>query len=256
MLLPGLVLGGLVLFLVLVMLIAAIISERDGIRSEMGYLTGAMPLSGGQYQSGLSGPLGQSMGANGGGHWQASAQASHNSPYGTNSATPQRAFANTYVPIPTNLAGAGYLPATVAPPPAIENAGIRAGEIIAYRCWIVRVEFDLATMEPTGALVSVFKDTLWIPGVPMNGKPRPTCEGVYAFKTPEGLSCEYGALAALANGAGVTSIVFGTVSMWGEVIEHERGFRAEYAKIRSLDFIGSGMPEGLLANLRKKYGVN
>jgi len=36
------------------------------------------------------------------------------------------------------------------------------------------------------------------------------------------------------------ALVFGSVRMWGTVIEHERGYRAEHTKVHSLDTITSG----------------
>jgi hypothetical protein len=46
--------------------------------------------------------------------------------------------------------------------------------------------------------------------------------------------------------------VFGKVKIWGEIVEHEAGYRSEFAKIVSLDY---GGPE-LLDKLRKIYRVN
>ena len=59
------------------------------------------------------------------------------------------------------------------------------------------------------------------------------------------------------------AIVFGRVRIWGTVIEHERGYRAEHAKVCSLDKITYG-PEFItiktsgndLEALRLMYGVN
>ena len=51
--------------------------------------------------------------------------------------------------------------------------------------------------------------------------------------------------------------VIGSVAMWGEVIEHEHGWRSEYAAVQSLteiagvgDFSSKGR---LLRQLREKY---
>lgn len=45
----------------------------------------------------------------------------------------------------------------------------------------------------------------------------------------------------------------GTVALWGEVIEHEEGYRAEFAKVMSINrLIGEG---GNLDELRALYGV-
>jgi hypothetical protein len=59
------------------------------------------------------------------------------------------------------------------------------------------------------------------------------------------------------------AVVFGFVRIWGKVIEHQRGYRAEYATVHSLDTISYG-PEftsllaggGWLEILRLIYGVS
>lgn len=47
------------------------------------------------------------------------------------------------------------------------------------------------------------------------------------------------------------SLLFGRVKIWGEIVEHEAGYRSEFAKIVSLDY---GDPE-LLDKFRKVYNV-
>jgi hypothetical protein len=47
-------------------------------------------------------------------------------------------------------------------------------------------------------------------------------------------------------------LLFGKIKIWGEIVEHEAGYRSELGKIISLDY---GPPE-LLDKFRKIYGVN
>lgn len=47
-----------------------------------------------------------------------------------------------------------------------------------------------------------------------------------------------------------SAFVSGTVRLWGDVVEHEFGYRAEFAKLHSLDKIYG---DGDLAALRAKY---
>jgi len=47
-------------------------------------------------------------------------------------------------------------------------------------------------------------------------------------------------------------LLFGRVKIWGEVVEHEAGYRSEFAKILSLDY-GDAL---LLERFRKIYRVN
>jgi len=42
------------------------------------------------------------------------------------------------------------------------------------------------------------------------------------------------------------------VKIWGEIVEHEAGYRSEFGKIVSLDY---GDPE-LLERFRRVYGLN
>ena len=54
-----------------------------------------------------------------------------------------------------------------------------------------------------------------------------------------------------------TPFVIGSVAMWGEVIEHEHGWRSEFAAVRSIiDITGNisfGSKDWLLLELREKY---
>jgi hypothetical protein len=50
----------------------------------------------------------------------------------------------------------------------------------------------------------------------------------------------------------IQGIAYGTIKCWGEVIEHERGWRAQYAKLTSLDGVFGNVD---LPALRSKYNV-
>ena len=47
------------------------------------------------------------------------------------------------------------------------------------------------------------------------------------------------------------TLVRGTIKMWGEVVEHDTGYRAEFAKIVSLDEVATGEVD--IETLRRKY---
>jgi hypothetical protein len=56
-------------------------------------------------------------------------------------------------------------------------------------------------------------------------------------------------------------VVVGSVNMWGEVIEHQHGWRSEYAAVRSIikitgnrDFSSKQQLRQLLFDLREMYG--
>ncbi len=123
----------------------------------------------------------------------------------------------------------------------IKDDGIVAGEIIAYRCWRLRAD---------GKLASVYQsETVWEPGTPLEGDPEKNGEGVHGFKRRIDLA-SYGL--SYTNGAPTTNpIVSGTVSLWGMVIEHERGYRAARAEVREID----DSPDYDAEALRKLYGL-
>ena len=98
------------------------------------------------------------------------------------------------------------------------------GEILAWRCWEIK-GFRLR---------SYSRDTIWEPGAIMNGDPENPAQGIHAYKERTIAHQECG-----------TQHLFGQVHLWGRVIEHELGYRAEFAKIVGLEH----------GDLAKIYGV-
>lgn len=102
------------------------------------------------------------------------------------------------------------------------------GEIEAYRVWRVT---------PDEHLKSASAEIMWFPGIPMHANSSreygggsdnwiTSDLGIHAFKAP------YEALKyAAGNGS---PWAYGKVKMWGTVIEHDLGYRAEYASVFSL----------------------
>jgi hypothetical protein len=135
-------------------------------------------------------------------------------------------------------AGPGGVSQATMPPtssvPAFEDAGIRAGEVVAYRNWILK----------DGILHSVFQRGFrWMPGDIVEGDAAGG-DGIHAFKSVL-LMAEYG---AQTDG---DIVVTGTVELWGEVYEHERGYRASKAAIKTID----NSHEYDAKALRKLYGL-
>ena len=128
---------------------------------------------------------------------------------------------------------------------ALGNPRIRAGEIIGWRIWGLS----------NGLLHSIFVFQIWRPGL----FERATCKdsgpenlGFHAFKDRERAEREasrhiYDSIA-----------IVGSVEMWGEVIEHQYGWRSEYAAVRSITKITGELDfscrQQLLLDLREKYG--
>jgi hypothetical protein len=105
---------------------------------------------------------------------------------------------------------------------------IRAGEIIAWRCWDWR----------DGALRSMSFTMTWDPTYPYHkavnwygGEYGDHC-GFFAFKTLKDTQAEY---------RPYYGRVYGRVALWGQVFEHTLGYRAEYARIVSIDHARSGI---------------
>jgi hypothetical protein len=116
-----------------------------------------------------------------------------------------------------------------------EDAGIVAGEVVAYRGWRMR----------DGLLTSMFQsEAIWTPGSIMEGDAAGG-DGVHAFKSVV-LLAQYG------SSYSGDVVVTGTVWLWGDVYEHTRGYRASKAAIRSID----DSHEYDAKVLRKKYGLN
>lgn len=145
----------------------------------------------------------------------------------------------------------------------IPHAGIRAGEVIAYRGWAVK---------KGGRLFSIYKhEHEWLPDRPMMGDTRNEY-GVHAFKTVEATR-EYAECYSTGVMWGTVSIIMlpngdlsfknntstyaiGTVALWGEVVEHEDGYRAEFAKILTIDSVIGPADDGTLDALRTRYSLS
>ena len=129
---------------------------------------------------------------------------------------------------------------------ALGEPRIRAGEIIGWRFWKLC----------NGLLHSVVVPYTWYPGVfeRSGSKQRGYYNynaGYHAYRDKEQAERE-----ALMNGCWWPAVI-GSVAMWGEVIEHENGWRSEFAAVRSIiDITGNisfGSKNWLLLELREKY---
>lgn len=146
-------------------------------------------------------------------------------------------------------------------PPAIPYAGIRTGEIIGHRLWRL-----LLKENGEWWLYSLAHDRRWLPGETIEGDINEHLGttlwgsiwgGVYAFSefgTP--LASEIILMEtrerewAAAINKSPEPFVRGTIKMWGEVVEHETGYRAQFAKLHTLDELYG---PGDIETLRKKY---
>lgn len=157
-------------------------------------------------------------------------------------------------------------------PPTIPHAGIRTGELIGHRLWWLVDE----------QLCSLAHRRLWKPSETIYGALNEVVDqnmwgtwhvwgGTYAFFDAAGYADEVEYMLAnikeyarlVARGTHVfradwlpyaetDSFVAGTIKLWGEVVEHQRGYRAEFAKLHSIDTIYG---DGDIEALRSRYGT-
>jgi len=190
-----------------------------------------------QYLAAFGGNLSNMQGGQLGQYWQPGATAQGNTsfdPYLANLGA-QAAFPNA-VSISQQLAQQGalhlaqqqanYLAQQSFSKPSLKIE-IVAGEILGHRVW--RVEH--------GFLKAAAMNTIWPPDEPCYGavsyRGMDMQAGVHAFKHQQDALCQYG---TPYNGVNDVRVV-GTVLLWGDVVEHEDGYRAEWARVRSLDYI-------------------
>ena len=123
------------------------------------------------------------------------------------------------------------------PKTALKSEGIRAGEIIAWRAY--RVDGD--------TLRSATADAIWSGAEPMKGDAAGGY-GIHAYKSPHGPMMD-GYADTHQNGMWV----IGEVALWGDVIEHERGYRAEFGRVHSLVTWSKAVPGLARAAIEQKY---
>ena len=125
------------------------------------------------------------------------------------------------------------------------------GEIIGWRWWGYNPR--------SGLLQSPFQHTLWLPDKPMYAGSRDATTrlgpGIYAFKHREQAWKNRGIY------------IVGSVWLWGDMVEHENGYRAEFARVRSIDWVSCWTTHHTVSmfydirgrrvrrRLRRKYGV-
>lgn len=178
------------------------------------------------------------------GHW-GGGPGTAGTPASVATAATAHRFANYYTG--TNVGSSGALLASrhplnalEAPPRDLPKADV-AGPLLAYRQWSVIGDH----------LCSIVTGLRWEPGMPLESEmdhenppaytssgPWVSPGGSYASKSLLPLdyeSYEGGAL-------GITCVVTGRVALWGRVIEHERGYRAQYAYPFELFLPGTRKP--------------
>lgn len=136
----------------------------------------------------------------------------------------------------------------------LPRADMQVVDLIGWRIWRVL----------GGYLGSITAEAIWLPGEPMEAAVvedhGAAANGIHVFKTMAGAIREAALYASRAEQH--TGYAIGSVLLWGDVVEHERGYRAERAMILSIDdLMWQGKPpwheetKRALAFLRERYGV-
>lgn len=146
----------------------------------------------------------------------------------------------------------GSGPVRPAPEPLPKDDSRRV-DLIGWRIWRVTA---------LGYLKAITADAVYLPGEVMAshkevGDAGGSGTGVHVFKVFAGAANEIEKYAPHGG-----DFAIGTVQLWGEVVEHERGYRAEKAVVRSIDGVvlpgkapWDKEPALALAFLRERYGV-
>jgi hypothetical protein len=117
------------------------------------------------------------------------------------------------------------------------------GELVGWRVWEIKrpLAFPPVLQEqvPTHLVNNYFLNSLiynmlWFPDakVVAEGNIAPGNAGIHSYKKVEGCS-EW----TESDCSCVHPLAVGSIEMWGEVIEHEFGYRARYARIMSIDYV-------------------
>lgn len=145
-----------------------------------------------------------------------------------------------HLPVLRGPSSTYYGPVFNAPlvPKPIPAAGMKVEDLIGWRIWRLR----------NGYLTAFSRDYAWLPGEVEEGTPGDhDGAGIWAFKTRRR------AISKLIETS--APHVWGSIRMWGSVVEHSEGFRATKARIVSLDGATDGVSDEAFERLRRRYGV-
>ncbi len=142
---------------------------------------------------------------------------------------------------------------------------IQCGEIISYRAWrwldqdiINKNVHEISRKIYDGpGLYSLVNDYKWTPKKIEMCKPDfGNFRGFYSFKRPIQTWAEVSSDSYFTT----SYIVYGSIYNWGEMIEHKKGYRAQFAKIRSINWVTSKRFNyynafRIRSQIREMYGV-
>lgn len=139
----------------------------------------------------------------------------------------------------------------------------RLSPVVGYRSWIFSKKYIvLGSPLQRESTQDYYQRGVWNPGVAFSAQcdsalkhaslPGDFCTcGIYALSTLEAARAYFNHRQTLE---GVTLLV-GSVTLWGRVVEHEQGFRSQYAYPKTL-YLPADFDTSLAERLRVSYGVN
>jgi hypothetical protein len=147
-----------------------------------------------------------------------------------------------------------------ARPHPVRETGIRAGEITAWRVW------EVLHLQEGPLLKSIVAGHRWrrreltAHDDPIKYPSQTEWPiGIHAWKT-ESQARHYRELLSVTSRRRGPTLALGTVELWGSIVIHEYGYRAQYARILSLVDVEergiSSYRNPLLFELLKIYGLD
>jgi len=129
---------------------------------------------------------------------------------------------------------------------------IEIGTQTAYRFW------RYVYVPGNSRLLSWTSDRRWYRELITEGtNPDIGEQGIHGFKTLEDMTESYKNrpehLVIRSQVTGCDGVVFGTVEMWGTIWDHEKGYRARFARPASFDSALGEMASEALADLRRIF---
>lgn len=131
----------------------------------------------------------------------------------------------------------------------LDQPGYRSECVVGWRVWRV-------VNDPFIPLQSTFMSSMWRPGQPMGAccSAKQLRHGIHAYDMRERAE-EYWRSETQAYFRS-TPFVFGEVNLWGRVVIHENGYRAQFAYPKRILVPVKYRGRDLVNMLRRAYGID
>lgn len=112
---------------------------------------------------------------------------------------------------------------------------VKVGEILAHRCWWVGPDYNLRSFVAIWNFYDSI-DTTWLPNKVLSADIHKSY-GIHSLKLPDD-SVRYKDF-VFRGWTQFVTIAVGAIHIWGDTIEHEIGYRSQYAKIVTIEDVWS-----------------